>query len=393
VTGDHDTLQLVDGRTRVFANVRGMSDIRIYDEEAIKERYGLRPNQLIDYKAMRGDASDNLPGLKGIGEKRATELLQKYDSIEGIYEAVRKSPEDFKPGVLTSLQEGEKELPLSKKMVTIIRDLKLPFSFKDTKMEEPDMAALSRIFQDLGFKGLHARVMRQFGKESEEKPLKTVKKKEPAFELFKRAERFAERFKDAKAFAFRFGYASEDRIRPKFRALAAFDGKTSGVVMLSDNGIPEAIAKLFSDTKTVKIGHDVKDDMTALKDSGAEMRGETKDIMLMSYLLTPGSRSHDLASLVFEETGKKYEVQDSLFPEESAKAYVEEAKFIWKSCASLEKELEEEKLTAVYEDIDMPLVPILSSMERHGIRLDVDFLAGMETRFEKEIARVTKRIH
>ena len=166
VTGDNDTLQLVDKKTKVLSPRKGMSDTVLYDEAAVKARYGLEPHQLIDYKAMRGDTSDNLPGLRGIGEKRAEELLQKYHDIESIFRAVKEHPEEFKPGVLASLQNGEKEVPLSKKMVTIVRDLDVSFKMDDAKMRPPDLEKLSKVFADFEFHSLMARIDKGTGTSS-----------------------------------------------------------------------------------------------------------------------------------------------------------------------------------------------------------------------------------
>jgi DNA polymerase-1 len=163
VTGDNDTLQLVDKKTKVLSPRKGMSDTVLYDEAAVRERYGLEPNQLIDYKAMRGDTSDNLPGLRGIGEKRAEELLQKYHDIESIYRAVKAHPEDFKPGVLIALQNGEKEVPLSKKLVTIIRDLDINFKMTDAAVKPPDLEKLRVVFADFEFHSLMARFDKEAG--------------------------------------------------------------------------------------------------------------------------------------------------------------------------------------------------------------------------------------
>jgi DNA polymerase-1 len=112
---------------------------------------------------MRGDTSDNLPGLRGIGEKRAEELLQKYHDIESIYRAVKKHPEDFKPGVLTALQNGEKEVPLSKKMVTIVRDLDIDFKMTDAAVKPPDLETLRKVFADFEFHSLMARFDKEAG--------------------------------------------------------------------------------------------------------------------------------------------------------------------------------------------------------------------------------------
>src|SRR3989344_5177592 len=118
LTGDLDTLQLVDGGIKVFAPKKGISETMIYDRKAVNDRYGLDPEQIVDYKALRGDPSDNIPGVKGIGEKTASELLQKYKNLSGIYEALEKKPETsgIKPKVLEALITHKQDAEVSQKL-------------------------------------------------------------------------------------------------------------------------------------------------------------------------------------------------------------------------------------------------------------------------------------
>ena len=274
VTGDRDTLQLVDERTSVYTQRKGMSDIVVYDPAAVRARYGLDPSQMIDFKAMCGDPSDNLKGLKGIGEKGATDLLQKYGTLEKIYAAVKKSPNDFKPRTLQALIDGEKDVPLSKMMTTIVRDLPIEFTFAETKVGTPDLAKLGGIFQDLEFRTLLPKVEKELGlkktakkKEAaqaetpETKPGKKAKKSPKADTL--ETDDFVSLFDDSRRLAFRFRYAGADRINPKWSALAMYDGKNAAVWKSEDGALPPKILKLLAN-EAVKIGHDVKEDLVAL---------------------------------------------------------------------------------------------------------------------------------
>ena len=399
VTGDRDTLQLVDERTRVYTQRKGMSDIVIYDEAAVRARYGLDPVQMIDYKAMCGDPSDNLPGLKGIGEKGATELLKKYGTIEKIYDAVKKSPNDFKPRTLQALIDGEKDVPLSKMMTTIVRDLPIDFSLAKTKVQPPDIEKLRAIFQDLEFRTLLPKVEKDFGvKKPAEKKTKTgtesakKEKKSPAarVEALDDTE-FAALFKDAKRLAFRCSYDGNDRIAPKWAAIAAYDGTHSAVWRSEDGTLSKAILELLA-LENAKIGHNVKEDLVALLSSGAALGGTHEDVMLLSYLLNPGSRAHDLAALVFESTGREMNAQVSLFTQENTSSLADEARWIWDMHAALSKKLSDEGLSNVYETIERPLLPVLAVMETHGIKVDDDFLKKMETVMRKRIDEVSKSI-
>ena len=393
VTGDRDTLQLVDERTSVYTQRKGMSDIVVYDPAAVRERYGLEPSQMIDYKAMCGDPSDNLPGLKGIGEKGATELLKKYGTIEKIYAAVKKSPNDFKPRTLLALEAGEKDVPLSKMMTTIVRDLPLAFSFAKTKVEAPDLEKLGAVFQDLEFRTLLPKVEKDFGVKTK-KPAAVAKKgkasKSAASETLE-ADDFARLFKDAKRLAFRFSYAGADRIAPEWSALAMYDGARTAVWRSEDGRLPPPILKLLAGD-AAKIGHDVKEDLVALLSFGASLGGTLEDAMLMSYLLNPGSRAHGLSDLIFEATGRAAEAQTSLFETENLSSLADEARRIWDLADALAKRLSEEDLATVYETIERPLLPVLAYMEARGVSVDAAFLKKMEIKMRARIDEVSKAI-
>ncbi|WKZ28712.1 MAG: DNA polymerase I [Patescibacteria group bacterium] len=405
VTGDRDTLQLVDARTKVYTQRKGMSDIVVYDEAAVFERYGLTPSQMIDYKAMCGDPSDNLKGLKGIGDKGATELLKKYGTIEKIYAAVKKSPNDFKPRTLQALIDGEKDVPLSKKMVTIVRDLPITFSFAETSVDAPDIEKLRAVFQDLEFRTLLPKVEKDFGvkKPAEKKTRKTTKvetetaKHKPAKKTSRAhvetldAKAFAQHFKASERLALRFAYAGDNRIEPAWSAIAAYDGAHAAIWRSEDGKLPGPLLELLAG-KAVKIGHDLKEDAVALMSAGASFGGTLEDVMLLSYLLNPGSRAHDLSALVFELTGQTIDTQASLFDQENASSLADEAKWIWELHATLSKKIAEESLSNVYEKIERPLLPVLAVMEAHGVKVDAAFLKKMETSMRARIDEVSKSI-
>ena len=130
-TGDMDTLQLVAPRVRVFTLRKGLSDTVIYDEEGVRERYGFGPERVVDYKALRGDPSDNIPGIKGIGEKTATELIKEFGSLGDIYAELKKNPEGFgkrvKPRIVELLKQGKADAAFSKTLATIHANVPLSF--------------------------------------------------------------------------------------------------------------------------------------------------------------------------------------------------------------------------------------------------------------------------
>lgn len=156
ITGDMDTLQLVDENTKVYALKKGVSDIMIYDEKAVMERYGLAPKQLADFKALRGDPSDNIPGARGIGEITAGELIREFGSIEKLYEAIEqkdKKIEKIKNRTLEILKKEKENVFLGKKLVSLIIDAPIDFNLDNCKIKI-DKEKLNEIFKKFDFTSL-----------------------------------------------------------------------------------------------------------------------------------------------------------------------------------------------------------------------------------------------
>ena len=154
VTGDLDTLQLINPNTAVYFLRQGISEIKVYDQKAVEERYGLKPEQLIDYKALRGDPSDNIPGVRGIGEKTALSLIQKFGSLEKIYENI----EELSATTKKLLLEQKEMAFLSKKLVTIKSDLDLVQELEKYQFKKINQEKVKEFLQKLGFKSLIQRL-------------------------------------------------------------------------------------------------------------------------------------------------------------------------------------------------------------------------------------------
>jgi DNA polymerase-1 len=156
LTGDKDTFQLVDDKTFIISPAKAGTDNLIYNTEAIWARYGLKPDQMIDFKALRGDPSDNIPGVHGIGEKTAIGLLQKYGTLEGIYENLGT----INGAVHEKLEKGREDAIFSKKMVTLVHDVPVDFKIDDVRFKLDDFEKIMPLFETLEFRSLKERVMR-----------------------------------------------------------------------------------------------------------------------------------------------------------------------------------------------------------------------------------------
>ena len=187
VTGDMDTMQLINDHTKVFTMKRGLTDAMIYDAKAVKERYGLAPDQMIDFKALRGDPSDNIPGVKGIGEKTATELLQNFKTLAGVYKNIKSNK--IRERVRELLIQYKDNAYMSQELATIRCDAKIEFDLRDARFGNFDQEKLTKLFNELEFHSLVPRLA-AFGQDEEKRLAKTadyapVDKFKRNLELFK----------------------------------------------------------------------------------------------------------------------------------------------------------------------------------------------------------------
>lgn len=184
VTGDRDMLQLVDEKTKIYMPVKGLSESKMYGTEEVKEKYGLLSSQIADFKALTGDSADNYPGVTGIGPKTAAFLLQNFQTIDGIYTAIKKRPLPVKLSdkVITALVDGYEQAMLCKKLATIVRNAGIKFDLEKAKWHA-DNGKIEKVLTDLGFKSLVKRVGNPTS--SQQTPgLRGIKKKDNQLGLF-----------------------------------------------------------------------------------------------------------------------------------------------------------------------------------------------------------------
>jgi DNA polymerase-1 len=167
VTGDMDCLQLIDEQTKVYSMARGINQAVMYDIEKVKERYGLTPSQFVDFKALKGDPSDNIPGVPGIGEKGAAKLISDYKNLENIYQNLPK----LSGKLQTLLQEKKEQAFLSQKLSKISHDAPIDFKLADAKVHDYNKEKVKKLFLELGFKSLVARLPEERREDSQQKLL------------------------------------------------------------------------------------------------------------------------------------------------------------------------------------------------------------------------------
>ena len=353
VTGDLDTLQLVDGHTKVYTMSHGLSDSLIYDAKQVAQRFnGLKPEQMVDYKALRGDPSDNIPGVPGIGEKGAIDLLREFKTVENLYDHLARNTKEavqkIKPRILELLKEHKDKAFLSKKLATIVCDVPLDFDLEKAKARDFDTNAVAKLFNELEFRSLPprlqelAKTLQPVNKTSNDEQNKfvyvqnhfkyqliddEVKFKKFLIELKKQGEFVFDtetaNFNPLEAellgisFSWKKGEAYYIQTRNAQRLTysvamqsSLFGGEKNKRDKQEKNDnqqtglnlkfVTENLKPIFEDKKITKICHNAKFDIEVMISNGVNPQGVNFDTMIASYLLNPGSRQHGLDLVTFK---------------------------------------------------------------------------------------------
>ncbi|MGC9003767.1 MAG: DNA polymerase I [bacterium] len=373
LSGDLDCLQIVGENIKLLIPRVGITDLREIDEKAVLERYGIPPAKIPDLKALAGDVSDNLPGIPGFGTKKAAQLLNRFSSIEEIYERIDELPPQLRETLLSyeEIVRRNKDLALLK--------VDLPLKIEDVPPFKPDWARLRKILQELEMKKLIERLPTEEGslfiKEEPENKVQTqyVRATEDLLELLKKSPREISL------------YLGEGKLHIATRegevfSLSLFTGRD--LFGASENKI--AILKpLLQDERVAKIGHDLKSMMLLLaREEDVHLQGIYFDTMLASYLLNPIRGGHRLEDVYRE-----------LFGEELSNEPSQRAVKLFSLKEKMEEKLREEGLEKVFSEIEMPLLPVLFDMELVGVKIDVELMKKLSMEVMERMREVEKEIY
>lgn len=395
VTADKDMLQIINHRIRVYDPVKD----RILDSEYVKERYGITPERIPELMALAGDAVDNIPGVKGIGEKTAQELLRDLGNIDELL----KHPEKIKKERLRKLiEENIDQITMSRKLSIIRADVPLEFDLSDFYVKEPNWQALLALFRDLEFVSL----MKLIPTTESTRGYETIMEMERLNEFVSRIEG---------PFSVDIETTGRDTLRDTIVgvALCADKGKAyyvplghtyEGVQSQIDREDCLRILRIIFENKDIpKIGHNLKFDISFLGREGINVSGMLYDTMIASYLLNPNRPNHNLEEVAFEYlsyrkktfpeiVGKRPSFAEVLI--EKATVYAaEDAALAYELKDLLFSKLEEEGLEKVYRDIEMPLINVLIDMEMAGFLIDTAKLRDMSKEIERELDSIQRRIY
>jgi DNA polymerase-1 len=383
VTGDLDALQLVSPQVRVMVTSRGISETTIYDEAAVHKRFGIAPSQIPDLKSLKGDPTDNIPGVPGVGEKTAARLLADYPSVEVLLDALDRLRD---ARLQEKLVKHRDQVLQSKRLSTIDTAVDFPIDFESLRRRPPDLEQVRSLFTRLEFKSLLERIDVTPPQPQSRGIYRTISVEDLGGFLSGASQL-------ALAPVFEDGHPLQARLRGI--ALALGPGEAAYVAL--PTGVPRLLAALFEREDLPKLSQDVKRDRLLLEGAGVAPRGFVFDVSLASYLLDPGKRTHTLESAAWEHLGWRLggpagttDLDLGARPEERA---AEEADLIVRLRDVLEARLREREVERLYREIELPLAEVLARMERVGVAIDVHALASLSATLRARLDALTQEIY
>ena len=408
-TADKDVRQVVCDRVKILDLRRN----RLIDRDYVINDWGVTPEQVIDYQAMVGDSVDNVPGIKGVGAKTASSLLQKYGTLENIFEHV-----DEVPGtkMKQNIREGKANAFRSRELVKLRTDVPLPEDWSTWRPHPPHVQELVDLFTECGFHRFIDDIMAEAPKEEKAAEWKADYRlvQEPwDFDAF-----FAE-LKKQKRFCIDLETTSlVPRLaeivgiavswEPGLAYYLPLKGPADST-LLDAKATLDALKPVLENAKIEKVNQNIKYDLLVLRAHGIEMQGLAFDSMIASYLLDPGERSHNLDDLSRRLLGHETIKIRDLFPKDVklkgdlpitevplariTEYAAEDADVAWRLCESLEPKLKSEKLFDLFRDVEMPLVDVLAEMEFNGVKVEPARLQGLSEQFAVRLKEIEEQAY
>ncbi|MDD5448968.1 MAG: DNA polymerase I [Candidatus Omnitrophica bacterium] len=396
VTGDKDALQLVDDHVKVYNTHK---DGLIFDAEKIEQEFKVGPERIIDLIALMGDSSDNIPGVLGIGEKTAVQLISEFGSLEDLFSNLEKIKSQSKRELLKKYRERAE---MSKDLARLDYDVPIKVDFETMKVKNADTARLAEMFRELEFKTLLEQV--------------TVRKELKAdYRMIapQGLSDFLKRLSAQKIFAFDFETTSASPLQASLVGVS-FCWKTGEAEYLDFGGqqgidLDSALKDLkpiFEDPSIKKIGQNIKYETMVLTNYGIRLEGIYFDTMIASYLLNPSKTTHNLGAISLEYLnhkmvdisdligkGKNQITMDKVEPQRVCRYCCEDSDVTFRLKAILEKELKDKGLFELFSEVEMPLVNCLAGMELAGVSLDTEYLKKMSDSMHKKLDELTAKIY
>jgi len=416
VTGDADTMQLVSPHVRVLypRAGRAFSDTMLFDEDAVREKYGVGPEHITDLKAMMGDPSDNIPGIPGVGEKTAVKLIQQFGTLEDVYQHL---DEVTPPKTRELLRQNEDIAHRSKELATIVTQTPVTLNLDDCRVSQYDRKQAADFLREMEFYSLLPKLPGVEGGSDkvqvEARPVqgdyRVVATTEDLDELIKR-------LSASKSFAFDTETTGLNPMSAQLVgiSLAVEQGRAyyipvghvllDEVTQLPPEQVINRLKPLLEDPKLTKLAHNGKYDMMVLAECGVDIHGLGFDTMIAAHLL--GEKAVGLKALAFSKLGVEMTPISNLIgtgAKQISMAQVDIKQAADYSCADADmtlrlanlfgKELDKQGLIKLFNEVEMPLVPVLLLMERNGVAVDTGILQEMSKNLGEQVAVLEGKIY
>ena len=405
ITGDKDALQLATDVTKVLLTKKGVTTFELYDREAMIERYQLTPEQFIDLKGLMGDQSDNIPGIPGVGEKTGIKLLTQFGSVANL---LANTDQIANAKLRAKVEEHAQLAAMSRRLATINQYVPLDFDLQNMKVNEPDYDALIDLYVKLEFnsflKKLH--VPEIAATKTKEDDVNTSGRPVDRIEIREKSElKMLESLKNGEFVIVKvFGdYNHIDK--PMLFGLSILIDGAYIYVNLQDDALLDALIPLLNEKSFAYAGHDLKRDAYALMYHGLKEMKVVFDTAVAQYVLEPTKSSYDLKNLAFELLHQEMKDEKTLMEEGgqmdllgNTDAKYAEYGLEWCSAVNQMREkqkrmLEEQDLIRVFEEVELPLIQVLASMEVDGFAVNKEILESQGALLKDEIEKLEKGIY
>lgn len=380
-TGDKDAFQLISPQTTIYRTVKGVTELDIYNEKTLLDKYGLKPDQIRDFLGLMGDTADNIPGIKGVGEKTALKLLHQYETIEGLEE----HQNELKGKMGEKIRAGMEDALMSKKVATILRDVPLDVDLKKAEYEGYDYDTLKSFYETYDMNSLIKSMT-----------IEAAPKKELKLEI---VDHMPEITKDSAVYA---SIYDTNYHRSIILGYGIYNDEQAYFISYENALKDESFLAYLKDENKKKYGYDIKSAVIGSRWNGVEINGYTFDLSLASYVLEPAIKEElkyvcthfDYDGVMYDEEvfgkgAKKHIPDDALLAQHT----VSKAKAIYELKDAVTKELKDKKQYELYEDIELPVTRILGEMEFAGTEIDLDVLKEMDEAFDETIEKLSNDIY
>jgi len=411
VTADRDALQLASEYTKILITKKGVSNLEIYDDKQVMERYEVTPTQFIDLKGLMGDKSDNIPGVPGVGEKTAIKLLKQFKTVENL---IQNTELILAQKLREKIENNIESIILSKRLATIITDIPVEINLEDLKFIDPSYSELVELFRKFEFTSFITKIENNTEKNVENAISKNEKKVDNNIIVIDNNEKLEKLLLEiSKKQLVVINSITEEKNLLTDRlisiALATCDKKQYYIDLNSSMNEETTINKLkeiLENENIEKIGHDFKKEIIHFKRYGIKIRNIKFDTMIAEYLIDATKNSYEMDKITLKYTddiiqndemlrgkGKK-RLLPAEIPSSMLMDYLcQQVRSIFKTRKILISKIDELNMNELYYTVELPVVEVLASMEIEGIKVDIEMLEKLKIEFGENITNLSIKIH